>query len=318
MGASGTVMSYTYSLSSWGVLESEIEFPELRVIAGEQASFRVAMATSEFGKAAREVEVQNWELPGGEEWLRVSRSGSEYLFNFPKYASFRVAEGFREVTCYVRAGVQPETVRHLFLDQVLPLLMAGLGETVLHGSGVVIKEKAVVFLGESGSGKSTIGVKLASIGYPLLTDDCLLVRFETGYARAYPSYPGARLFDSAPLISSVGASSAVAEYTSKRRVDLSQTGIGMQERPVPIGAIFVLSEGDEKISFRPLSGSEKHVELARYKYRLDPADQASLRAEFASLVELSKYPCYELRYPKTAEALDELEGTILKIATGDQ
>lgn len=202
MGASGTVMSYTYSIASWGVLESEIEFPELRVVAGEPVSFRFSMTDSDFTQGVREIEVQDWELPSGDEWLRVTCTGSQYLFHFPKYASFRVADGFREVTCYERAGVQRETIRHLFLDQVLPPLMAGMGETVLHGSGVVINGKAVVFLGESGSGKSTIAVKLASVGYPLLTDDCLLARFSADGAQAYPSYPGARLFASSPLKSS--------------------------------------------------------------------------------------------------------------------
>lgn len=92
----------------------------------------------------------------------------------------------------------------------------------------------------------------------------------------------------------------------------------MQDRAVEFGTIFVLREGDEKISFRPLSGSEKHVDLARYKYRLNPTDQEALRAEFASLVELSKYPCYELQYPKTEEALEELEAAILKTLSTNQ
>ena len=300
-----------YSLGSWGVLESEVNFPELGA-AGEEPTFRFHIEFNSLSHVHGR-EVQSWELPDGQEWLRIYDAESNYLFAFPGYAHFEVSRDFRDAICCPQRSVQRETLRHLFLDQVLPLMMAARGETVLHGSAVVIEGRAVVFLGTSGAGKSTIAVKLASLGYPLLTDDCLLVRFGTDEMLACPSYPGARLFE--PMIETIfernAATSAVAEYTSKRRVDLDRTLLTLQGGPIPVGAGFVVTEGQSEVAWRPLHGSERLVELAKYKYRFDPANQESLRKELSALVRLAQYPLYEFSYRRSTESLQQIEASVL-------
>jgi hypothetical protein len=301
-----------YSLGSWGVLESEVDFPELGA-AREGPTFRFYIdASTGLSHIARR-EVQCWELPDGQEWLRIHDAESNYLFTFPGYAHYEVSRNFRDAICCPQRPVQRETLRHLFLDQVLPLMMAARGETVLHGSAVAIEGKAVVFLGTSGAGKSTIAVKLASLGYPLLTDDCLLVRYGTDEMLACPSYPGARLFE--PMIEIIfernASTSAVAEYTSKRRVDLDRTQLTLQGEAIPLGAVFVVTEGQSDVAWRPLDGSERLVELAKYKYRFDPANQEALRKEFSALVKLAEYPCYEFCYGRSPESLQQIEASVL-------
>lgn len=301
-----------YSLGSWGVLESEVDFPELGA-AREEPTFRFHI--DEFNSLSRVDgrEVQSWELPDGQEWLRIHDAESNYLFTFPGYSHYEVSRDFRDAICCPQRPVQRETLRHLFLDQVLPLMMAARGETVLHGSAVAIQGKAVVFLGTSGAGKSTIAVKLASLGYPLLTDDCLLVRFGTDEMLACPSYPGARLFE--PMIEVIfehnASTSAVAEYTSKRRVELDRTLLALQGEAIPFGAVFVVTEDQRDVAWRPLDGSERLVELAKYKYRFDPANQEALRKEFSALVRLAQKPCYEFRYRRAPESLEQIEPSVL-------
>jgi hypothetical protein len=307
-----------FSLGSWGVLESEVDFPELATAREEPTfRFRIGNPTTPLAVAGREI--QRWDLPDGQEWLRIYDAGLDYLFTFPGYAHFAVSENFGDAACYPQHRVQRETLRHLFLDQVLPLMMAARGETVLHGSAVTIAGKAVVFLGVSGAGKSTIAVKLASLGYPLLTDDCLLVRFGAGEMFACPSYPGARLFT--PMIRTIfernAATSAVAQYTSKRRIDLDQTQLKVQGKAVPVGAVFVVTEGHSDVAGRTLDGSERLVELAKYRYRIDPTNQDELRKEFPALVRLAQYPCFEFRYRRSPESLQQIEARVLTALKND-
>ncbi len=301
-----------YSLGSWGVLQSEVDFPELGT-ARVEPTFRFRIDESNSLRRITGREIQRWELPDGQEWLRIHDAESNYLFTFSGYAHYEVSRDFRDAVCRPEESVQRETLRHLFLDQVLPLMMAARGETVLHGSAVAFEGKAVVFLGSSGAGKSTIAVKLASLGYPLLTDDCLLLRFGTDEVLAYPSYPGVRLFE--PMIEFIfegnAAASTVAEYTSKRRVDLERTGLALQGEAIPVRAVFVVAEGQSDVAWRLLDGSERLVELAKYKYRFDPANQESLRKEFSALVRLAQYPSYEFCYRRSLESLQQIEASVL-------
>jgi hypothetical protein len=74
-----------------------------------------------------------------------------------------------------------------------PVLMVALhlrGAVLLHASAVVMKGKAVVFAGDSGSGKSTTAAMLHRHGYTILADDVT----ELANGHALPSIPAVRLW----------------------------------------------------------------------------------------------------------------------------
>jgi hypothetical protein len=74
-----------------------------------------------------------------------------------------------------------------------PALMLALhlqGAVLLHASAVVISGKAVVFAGQSGSGKSTTVAMLHRHGYTILSDDVT----EIADGKALPSVPSVRLW----------------------------------------------------------------------------------------------------------------------------
>lgn len=62
------------------------------------------------------------------------------------------------------------------LGTVMAYLLQYHGYLVLHGSAVLIDEKAVIFSGDSGAGKSTTASALVKQGYSLLTDDVVVVK----------------------------------------------------------------------------------------------------------------------------------------------
>lgn len=54
---------------------------------------------------------------------------------------------------------------------VMAVLLALLGKTVLHGAALALDDRAIVLLGDSGLGKSTLAAALVGRGARLLTDD---------------------------------------------------------------------------------------------------------------------------------------------------
>src|SRR5207253_1964784 len=146
---------------------------------------------------------------------------SGYLFHFPELADFRIDAAGRTIRCHPVPGTPLETIRHLFLDQVIPLVLSKRGKLVVHASATLFSEGASAFIGMAGAGKSTLAASLADRGFPLLTDDCLLLEEKGHEFSVIPSYPGVRLWDeaSSALFGQVPFSGPVAHYTQKKRLD---------------------------------------------------------------------------------------------------
>jgi hypothetical protein len=70
--------------------------------------------------------------------------------------------------------------------QALPLAATVRGMEVLHASGVVLGDKAVLIAGPPGAGKSSLAAALIRHGGQLLSDDAVALRLSEGALLAYP------------------------------------------------------------------------------------------------------------------------------------
>ncbi|MEE9415070.1 MAG: hypothetical protein V3V01_07290 [Acidimicrobiales bacterium] len=61
--------------------------------------------------------------------------------------------------------------------QLIPLVSATLGRLVLHAGGNDLGEGSLLFVGQSGRGKSTLALALSRLGYPRIADDVAPIRF---------------------------------------------------------------------------------------------------------------------------------------------
>src|ERR1041385_6354424 len=126
------------------VLETNVLFPELSSIERGQPDLRLAFAAPK-ASAVQHAWFHRWELPDGGTWLQIARSSNGYVLRFPDYAEFELSCAGDAVICRPVLDTPPETIRHLFLDQVMPLLLSQRGELVLHASSVVGPQGAIAF-----------------------------------------------------------------------------------------------------------------------------------------------------------------------------
>lgn len=257
-----------------------------------------------------------WLSPDERVWLTFAKHDCGYLLRFTELADFLVSRDGKEIRCYTAEPFAQETIRHLLLDHVMPLVISHQGHLVLHGSAIATPQGAVAFLGKSGQGKSTLAAGLSALGFPLITDDCLLLKLEEGELRCVPSYPGVRLWPDmiGATNSRNGSLAPVAHYTEKRRVGHEGLPLPFCSQPVPLRKIYFLNgetPADESVKIVPANPQEAFIQLVSLSYKLDVLNHVKLKEEFESLDHIvSMQICNQLSYtrdvcsiPRVSEAI---------------
>lgn len=84
--------------------------------------------------------------------------------------------------------------REIILGPVIVLALALRSVWCLHASAAMYKENVIVFLGESGQGKSTLAAYLSqSAGWRLVADDILPVKMDADSVSVLPHFPQLKL-----------------------------------------------------------------------------------------------------------------------------
>lgn len=258
---------------------------------------------------APHIAIREWRLRTRGRWLAFARCSDEYALSFPGLAEFHVSRAGDRIRCRSVRGIPAVTLRHLLLDQVLPLAFSRSGCLALHASSVLVPGiGALAIAGRSGAGKSSLAAALASRGCPLITDDCLVLACPRDIPLALPGYPGLRLWqDAARALWGAGATRrAVAHYTTKGRVAVND----FCATPFPLHAIFVLIgryRGGPPIRVRSAPSGQSLIDLVRYTYLLDVHDREQLSRSFLDLAALTeRVPVARLRVRHDADRLPEI------------
>ena len=250
-----------------------------------------------------------WEPTDGEPWAQFYRSGDGILVRFPDYADFELSSDGRRVVCAPAPDVSPETIEHLYFNQILPLVLSGLGRLVFHASAVEIEGFAVAFPAPSGRGKSSLAAAFAADGNPFLTDDGLVLETIGGWLRGPTQSAVAAALGGQPgAVRRPGdGTAAPVSYTAKVRL-LAGKRLAHCNSPRRLLAAYFLGDGAATdIVFRPLSAVEGLIEWAKHSFMLDVQDQGLIAAHFDRVAALAKaVPCVALDYPRNYDVLPDV------------
>jgi hypothetical protein len=301
------------------VIASTTPLPELAPVESRRPDFAFTLDPVSLRNEAACDWFHHWSPPDSQPWLLFGRLEKGYLLRFPGLADFSLLTEERMIRCYPQNGTPSETIRHLLLNQVVPLVLAWRGCIVLHGSAVGTEYGAIAFVAEPLWGKSTLASSFSEKGFPVLTDDCLLLKEECGRIAAIPSYPGLRLWPEtvSALFGNTTVQSEIAHYTRKRRLGES-AGIAFCTDPVPVRRIYFLVSPDETeasatVEICPIRPIQVLMNLIRYTYLLDVADPLQLRRQFEGLSRLVALPLfYTLAFRRDFSLLPEVHAAILK------
>lgn len=192
------------------------------------------------------------------------------------------------------------------LGTVMAYLLQYHGYLVLHGSAVLINQRAVIFSGESGAGKSTIASALVKKGYSLLTDDVVVVKTLTdGSMVLVPGPAKVKLWaDALELLEhSANGLQAVVNKMDKYQLPVANHECALY----PIASFYELNPDSSKqeVDCRELFGVDKLQLLIKNTYRYNMLKPLNKLAEhFKSCSQLgAKIRTYQIKRSAAPQSL---------------
>jgi len=256
-----------------------------------------------------------WLFPDGTPWTQFFRTDLGYLLRFPDLADFKVSGNGLTVCCIPTPNIESETSQHLYLNQVLPLALSKRGKLVFHASAVEVGDSAVVFVGESGRGKSTLAASFATNGFRFLTDDGLVVEAGKDSYLVFPSHPSIRLWQDSEevLIPPETEIAPALDFTSKARF-LVGKNIAFCDHPRPLRRVYFLGDGSaSKLIFQRMTAAEAHIEWVKHSFLLDVEEKTLLAGQFEQVIQLARQPIYyRLDYPRCFDQLTHVRQAIVE------
>ncbi len=240
-----------------------------------------------------------------------------FVVRFNGIAQFTLSYASQDISILLLDEAVPaSTIDHLLVDQVWPRILAHRGDLVLHASGVLRPDGAILFVGESGRGKSTLAASLHQRGYALLGDDAIVISARENVARCRAVYRSLRLFpDSiASLFDEPVRRSQVADYTDKENIHLQVSEPPATDHSVK-ALFFIDPDGaSEHARVEKLSPGEACMRMVEHSFWLDPTDMARTARKLTSASALANdVPAYKLGYPRDYKKLDELHAAIFSV-----
>jgi len=292
-----------------GVLQSEIEFPELSAVDDRRPDWTLTRGSS---LAALPVGV----LLGEEELAagvtaRFLRGPDRFRFSFGDTGTFDISTDGSRIEWVAAPDADPDVVRSDVLGRVLAVALHAAGDLCLHGSAAAVHGRGVVFAGPKGYGKSTLAMALTRAGARFVGDDT--ARLTTNPPRVAVGVPALRLradtalhFGIAPDAPSVGDKVVVRDLD------------GVEARPwLPLDTVYVVAPRSSMPNGTPVARrrlSELEATLALVQHGKSAAllgkDEAGTVLARASALARS-VPVFVLDVARDLTLLDEVASRLI-------
>ena len=203
------------------------------------------------------------------------------------------------------------------LGHVVSFALIARGGEPLHGTAVAIGRDAVVFLGECGEGKSTLGAAMIRHGARIVSDDLIAIRGRGTSRFVQPGPARLKLYRR--------VARAIVGRRREWQMHRDTTKLVVPVRPherardaVRLRAFYVLARPPRgrktrEVRLETLSPGAAVVELVRSSFNLVVASPERERSRFAFASDLARrVPVKRLTYPRSLAALPEVCDAILR------
>lgn len=195
-------------------------------------------------------------------------SSSEFLLKVPDTGKIFVSNG-NAVCIDKKAGVSWDDIRVFMLSSGMGALLHQRELLPMHASAVEMNGVVAMFMGNSGTGKSTLAAAFSKKGARVLADDISLIRHPENSSILVPAFPQVKLWEDSltKLQDSPGNLKKVRAELGKYWKTITER---FQDQPKTVALAFLLSPvNNDNFSITRLKGIEKFNVLKNntYKFR---------------------------------------------------
>lgn len=210
-----------------------------------------------------------------EKWIERSDSSHKTLvcredmvmFRVPDLAVFAIEEG-TNILVSPEPGAVHDKLRLYILGSCMGAILLQRQILPLHGSAVVINDKAYAFVGLSGHGKSTLASAFLQRGYQLLTDDVIAVTLDhRNVPYVTSAYPQQKLWQESLEVFGMNSDRFRPLFDRETKYAIPVT-THFSDGTLPLAGIFELIKCDcSHVEMRSVEKLERLPLLYRHTYR---------------------------------------------------
>lgn len=167
------------------------------------------------------------------------------------------------INCTKYSDVHISNVRSFILGNVSALMLTQRGKIVIHGSTLLMDDKAVMICGDSGAGKSTLSMELINKGAKLMSDDISVIdgNADDGYCYVYAGFPEQKLCKDAALARGLDIDKLDYVNEDKEKYSLIRNDI-FEDSPRKVEGMIVIKKSNKEdngnsIRCNEIVGAEK-------------------------------------------------------------
>ena len=246
-----------------------------------------------------------------------------FLIRFLGLADFLVSQNANEINTRPVPGIAYELLEEVYQNLVLPLALSQQQRLVFHASAVEIDQYSVVFIAESGTGKSTLAADFATNGYRFLADDCVWLDKQPSGFHVMPWHPSLRIWEDTfeTLKPSFTNIEATKNSIGKWQLGSSQANTHSAfycgvARPLK-HVYFLETNSTDEIEIKSVTTQEAVIGLLSHRFLLDISNKEVLSGDIKSISALANAAaCFRLCVPSNFDALPDIRSRIVAHTNG--
>ncbi len=206
-----------------------------------------------------------------------------FLLKLDRIAKYLVEDGQR-ITVEPDAGGVESDIRVFLLGSCMGALLHQRGVLALHASALETSQGAVLFMGDSGVGKSTTLNAFIRRGYKMLADDITgVILNDAGHSLALPAFPRTKLWQDAAQRFEMDTTKLERVRPQLEKFELHLHDF-YQPQPVKLHKVYLLSSHNKpNITLQPLAKPKQFQTLLNNTYRAKFLGGLAMRHEHFKL-----------------------------------
>ena len=197
---------------------------------------------------------------------KIKFSRNRIWFYIPNIATYCIING-SEIIVEVAEGADMQLMKVYLMCSCLGFIMLQRDMVAIHGGVIEMDNKAVIFTGDRGAGKSTLTTALRERGYKFISDDVAGIKIDK-VPYVMPGFPYQKLCESAMNNFGYDKESFTSFMSDKEVKYIVPAKDEFIYEPKELTAIVKLTVGDvDEVTIEELRGCEKLNNIIQNIYR---------------------------------------------------